>query len=339
LRGAMHWVEALAILEPEKVVFAANRDGFVRRWDLQASPWTGGTQSNIITDIASGNWLGHEAVIAACHDRWIKIWDRHTGGVLAEHEEVFNDSSIARISFCNQDLQQRIAIAGPPGAIRIWDGTSITLIGEELGGTKNYVTAARCYRVKGNTFVVTSELDGTLRLFHLESGRELKHAKTESTALAIAYLGSDPILLSGTPHNAVAARDPLSLEILQSYPLDPLGKNNRVMAVAGSKSGEPMLAAGTQNRKIWIRSLRTADLLAGPFEVERGFPTALALGTVKGAAVIAIGSVEGEVTVRYIETGTVVCRIEFANITALSMPADSELVVGCIAGAVLLTIG
>jgi hypothetical protein len=104
----------------------------------------------------------------------------------------------------------------------------------------------------------------------------------------------------------------------------------------GMYRGEPIVAAATaRSRQVWIWSLRTSRSVAGPFETPGGFATALALGSVGELPVIVIGTVEGKLTVRNLETGAVFCHVDLgANISSMAMPGKSEFIAGCASGIV-----
>jgi len=247
--GHMESVESIDFSPDGKILASGGRDKIIKLWDVASGNEIrrlAGNGQNI-SDVQFSP--DGKLLASASWDKTIKLWDMVTGKEL----RTISDAEATSIAFSPDG--QTIAASGSEG-IRIWKvstGNAIKLLKEHSELADLVRTIA--FTADGRT-LASGSLDDTIKLWDVETGKELRTLTGHSSAVSsIAFSADGTLMISGSEDKTVRLWDVKTGQEIHTLKDHSQG----VTSVAFSPNGKS-IASSSKDRTIDIWSVSDGSL-------------------------------------------------------------------------------
>ncbi|OAX34526.1 WD40 repeat-like protein, partial [Rhizopogon vinicolor AM-OR11-026] len=259
-------VFTIALSPNGKTVASGNGDGTVRLWDVETkkviSRWTGHSQS-----VESVCWSADgEHVVSGGQDGTVRVWDVESSKTILGPIKTGHDRVYAVIY--SPDTT-KIATAGyNENAIKIWDANT----GKLLFTIRCEESTMRGHtdRVRGvaplpdGRRIITCSLDGSLRLWDLESGTQIGGGWRDGDKGAVMTIALSPngkTVASGSVTGIVTWWDVETKKVISRW----TGHSESVESVCWSADGEHVVS-GARDGTVRVWDVKSSKTILGPIK-------------------------------------------------------------------------
>jgi WD40 repeat protein len=245
---------AVGMLGSAPIVVSCGRDELINVWDLRSGTAIGEPMAGHkggISRVAIGALAGHRVVVSHGFDRTIRIWDLERVAMPVPHIEG-HQGGVTCLAVGDRAGRSVVVTGGQDNTVRIWDLESGDPVGnplvghEKIFGKDARVMSVAVEQLNGMPIVVSSGMDGTVRVWDLVTGSAIGkpfhgHYTTGSMAVwigsvAVGDLGGRRVLVAGGYDGTVNVWD-LQSGVDVYEPFDPL--------IGGGRASWPKHGTGT----------------------------------------------------------------------------------------------
>ncbi|MGW1177231.1 hypothetical protein ACWD4P_26395 [Kitasatospora sp. NPDC002543] len=306
-------VQAVAVVDAggRPAVAVGAWDGTTTLWDLATARPVGESlavaheRPQEVAAVATG---AGTTVATSDDSGLLRLWDAATGRQLAQAFPGPNGRTRSLASTSTPDGRPVVLLGTSDGRVHRWDpAVDDRSVGDPLPGHGTEVTAAATVEVDGRALVVSTDWDGTARLWDLADGADAGTPFAGSgepvRAMATAVVDGRPVVATVEPRaGEVRLWDPAT----GSPAGPPLVHDRSVGAVATAVlDGRALAVTGDSQGLVRVWDLATGEVLHEPAAGHRFHVTAVATTVLDGRAV-AVTADDGDVRVWDLATGAAV---------------------------------
>jgi WD40 repeat protein len=290
---------AATTVDGQPVVAAADVDGALRLWDVEAGQPVGGVLAHdrAVYAVSSGELDGRQVAVTGDADGVVRIWDIGTGTV-ARPPITGHDGAIRTIMCLRQGGRLVALTAGDDRTIRAWDLAAPAIPARSAqprrAGTTSALTTAV---VDGLQLVLSGHSDGVVQLGLLSAGaytalNQLSTGHAAIRAVCCTAVGGRQVLAAGAADGRVRTWDLATWEPLLSF----RAAREAVLAITALwLEDQALLATGAADGALQLWDATDGQPASDPLAGHAGAVRAALVLPVRGRPALVTGGADGTV--------------------------------------------